>query len=105
MNYNFLYLCMPKYSSPITMYWHSPIKMRRSMQVKELMTEKPEFIDANCSIREAAQRMAEQGHGFAPVADGERLVGVVTDRDIATRAMVNGRTPEDKVTKIGRAHV
>lgn len=75
------------------------------MQVKELMTEKPEFIDANCSIREAAQRMAEQGHGFAPVADGERLVGVVTDRDIATRAMVNGRTPEDKVTTVMTAQV
>src|SRR5690625_7215023 len=96
---------MPKYCSPITMCRHSPIKRRRAMQVKELMTEKPEFINANCSIREAAQRMAEQCQGFAPVADSERLVGVVTDRDIATRAMVNGRTSEDQVTPVITAQV
>lgn len=75
------------------------------MQVKEIMTEKPEFIDANCSIREAAQRMLEEGSGFAPIAEGERLIGVVTDRDIATRAMVNGRTPEDKITTVMTAQV
>lgn len=75
------------------------------MQVKELMTEKPESIDASCSIRDAAERMLEQGRGFAPVADGERLVGVVTDRDIATRAMVNGRTPDDKITTVMTAQI
>jgi CBS domain-containing protein len=75
------------------------------MQVKELMTERPEFIDASTSIRDAAQRMLEEGRGFAPVADGERLVGVVTDRDIATRAMVNGKTPDDKITSVMTAQV
>ncbi|MDQ2077775.1 CBS domain-containing protein [Marinimicrobium sp. ABcell2] len=75
------------------------------MQVKELMTERPEYIDANTSIRDAAMRMMEEGRGFAPVAEGEKLVGIVTDRDIATRAMVNGKTPDDKVSTVMTAQV
>ncbi len=70
------------------------------MQVKQLMTEKPEYIDANATIREAAQRLEETGRGFTPVAEREKLVGVITDRDIALRAFANGKTGDDQVSSI-----
>ncbi len=70
------------------------------MQVKQLMTDKPEYIDANATIREAAQRLNETGRGFTPVAEREKLVGVLTDRDIALRTMANGKTADDQVSSI-----
>ncbi len=70
------------------------------MQVKQLMTEKPEYIDANATVREAAQRLAETDRGFTPVAEREKLVGVVTDRDIALRTTANGKTADDRVSSI-----
>ncbi len=70
------------------------------MQVKQLMTDKPEYIDANATIREAAQRLEETGRGFTPVAEREKLVGVITDRDIAVRTMANGKTADDHVSDI-----
>ena len=70
------------------------------MQVKSLMSSKPEYIDANATIREAAQRLAEDDRGFTPVAERERLVGVVTDRDIALRSLANGKTADDKVSSV-----
>lgn len=70
------------------------------MQVKQLMTEKPEYIDANATVREAAQRLAETDRGFTPVSEREKLVGVVTDRDIALRTTANGKTADDRVSSI-----
>jgi len=54
------------------------------MQVKELMTPKPEYLEADRSIREAAVRMLEEERGFVPISEKEKLVGVLTDRDIVT---------------------
>lgn len=70
------------------------------MQVKQLMSARPEYLDANATIREAALRMADEDRGFTPVADGEKLVGVLTDRDIALRAFANGKTGDDSVSSI-----
>ncbi|WP_041522294.1 CBS domain-containing protein [Gilvimarinus agarilyticus] len=70
------------------------------MKVQDVMTEKPEYLDVNASIREAAMGMRESGRGFTPVADHEKIVGILTDRDIAVRAMANGKSPDDKVGSI-----
>ncbi|PCC98023.1 CBS domain-containing protein [Halopseudomonas pelagia] len=70
------------------------------MQVKDMMTSKPEYIDVNASIREVVIRMQEQDRGFTPVAEGDRIVGVVTDRDIAMRSMVDGKMPDDKINTV-----
>ncbi|HDZ55425.1 MAG TPA: CBS domain-containing protein [Pseudomonas xinjiangensis] len=70
------------------------------MQIKELMTSRPEFSSADASIREVATRMQEQDSGFVPIADGEQLVGVITDRDMALRALANGKNPDDKISTI-----
>jgi CBS domain-containing protein len=56
------------------------------MQVKEVMTHGVECIRPNDSIATAAQKMQELDVGALPVCDNDRLVGMITDRDITTRA-------------------
>ncbi len=70
------------------------------MQVKDVMTSKPEYLDASATIREAAIRMHEHNRGFTPVGEREKLVGVVTDRDIALRGIAEGKTPDDPISSV-----
>ena len=63
------------------------------MQVKDVMTSKPEYLEASATIREAAIRMHEHNRGFTPV-------GVVTDRDIALRGIADGKTPDDPISSV-----
>ena len=63
------------------------------MQLKELMTPAVEVISPEASIREAAEKMRNLDIGPLPVCDGDRLVGMLTDRDITVRAVADGRDP------------
>lgn len=64
------------------------------MLVGDLMTRSVELIAPSDSIQEAARKMADEDFGVLPVAEFDRLVGVVTDRDIVTRAIAWGRMPD-----------
>lgn len=57
------------------------------------MTVKPRTVKAGDSVVEAAKLMRGEDSGIAPIVDGDRLVGVVTDRDIAIRVVAEGRDP------------
>ena len=71
------------------------------MQVRDIMTEKPECCEPESTLQEVAQMMADHDCGEIPVMEKNRLVGVVTDRDIACRAVAKGKTPIDtKVREI-----
>jgi CBS domain-containing protein len=63
------------------------------MQVREVMTQHAEWITADISLKEAAQRMRERDIGCLPIGDNDRLVGMLTDRDIACRAVAEGLDP------------
>lgn len=63
------------------------------MKLKEIETPNPEVIDPECDLHEAARRMRRLNIGMLPVCDGERLIGTITDRDIAIRAIAEGRDP------------
>lgn len=70
-------------------------------QIKELMTVKPRTVKRGDSIVEAAKLMKGEDTGIAPIVDGDRLVGVITDRDIAIRVVAEGRDPQStKVEEI-----
>ena len=62
--------------------------------VRDAMTEDPRSIGASASIVEAARLMREQHIGSLPVTDDERLVGMITDRDITTRVVAESAVPE-----------
>jgi CBS domain-containing protein len=63
------------------------------MQLKELMTPNVEVIHPDASLQEAAQKMKGLDVGPLPVCTGDRLEGMLTDRDIAVRAVAEGRDP------------
>jgi CBS domain-containing protein len=67
------------------------------MQIKDVMTSEAHLIDPAAKIVEAARAMRDSGVGALPVGEGDRLVGMVTDRDIVVRALAAGRQPDTPV--------
>jgi CBS domain-containing protein len=67
--------------------------------VRDAMTQDPRSIGASASVVEAARLMREQHIGSLPVTEDERLVGMITDRDITTRVVAESATPE--TTSVG----
>jgi CBS domain-containing protein len=67
--------------------------------VRNAMTDDPRSIGASASVVEAARIMREQHIGSLPVTEDERLVGMITDRDITTRVVAESAAPE--TTSVG----
>lgn len=65
------------------------------MQLRDLMTRNVEVVRPDSTVAEAAERMRSLDVGPMPVCDGERLVGMLTDRDITVRATADGRDPKN----------
>jgi CBS domain-containing protein len=73
------------------------------MKASDLMSRNPTICSPNATIAEAARLMDQQDCGCLPVAEQQsapRVVGVITDRDIATRAVALGRGPETPVRDV-----
>jgi len=64
------------------------------MKVNEIITHDPEVIRPETALIEAAQKMKSMDIGMLPVCDGDRLVGVITDRDITVRGVAQGSDPK-----------
>jgi CBS domain-containing protein len=67
--------------------------------IQELMTKNPRSIDAGKSVAYAAKMLRDQDVGLAPIVEGDRLVGTVTDRDITIRVVAEGKDPETTKVK------
>ena len=67
------------------------------MKVSELMTPDVELVQPDDTLHTAAKMMADLDTGALPVGENDRLVGMITDRDITIRAVAEGRDP-DKTT-------
>jgi CBS domain-containing protein len=63
------------------------------MQLRDLMTRRVEEIPAEATLVQAAAKMKSLDVGALPVCQNDRLVGVITDRDITVRAVAEGRDP------------
>jgi CBS domain-containing protein len=63
------------------------------MELREIMTRNPEVVSRQTSLQEAAAKMKTLDVGLMPVCDGDRLTGLLTDRDITIRATADGRDP------------
>ena len=76
------------------------------MKVSEIMTRDVETVSPGDTIRTAAKMMDELNVGVLPVCDRQRLVGVITDRDITVRATSAGKAPDGcKVAEVMTAEV
>lgn len=63
------------------------------MKASEIMSRSVDLSDPNMTVREAAQKMKTNNIGALPVGENDRLVGMVTDRDIAIRVVAEGKDP------------
>ena len=70
------------------------------MKVNECMSRDVQLAAPDHSLQSAAQMMADIDAGFLPVANDERLIGIVTDRDIAIRGVAAGRPPEASIREV-----
>lgn len=64
------------------------------MQVREIMTTDVLVVPPDLPLRQAAERMRERDVGALPVDDDGRLLGIITDRDIAIRGVARGLDPQ-----------
>lgn len=67
------------------------------MQISEIMTRDVRLIHPEDPIRDAARIMRDEDVGGLPVADGDRLVGFITDRDIVVRVLADSGGPDSPV--------
>jgi len=69
------------------------------VEVREVMTAEVVSIPPELTLQDAASIMKTLDVGSLPVSDGERLIGVISDRDITVRAIAEGRDP--RTTDVG----
>ena len=67
------------------------------MQLKDVMTTNVTLTDPSTTLQAAANAMREGDFGLLPVAENDRLVGTITDRDITVRAVAAGKDPTTPV--------
>ena len=67
------------------------------MKVSEVMTRDVQTVRPDQTAKEAANFMLNNDAGSIPVTDGDRLVGMITDRDIAVRGVAKGNGPDTPV--------
>jgi CBS domain-containing protein len=70
------------------------------MKIRDCMSSDVHLAGPSDSIQSAAAMMAEIDAGAIPVGENDRLVGMITDRDIAIRAVANGRGPDARVADV-----
>ena len=75
------------------------------MIVRDVMTKGAACTPPDASVKDAAGQMKQLDVGALPVCDNDRLVGVVTDRDIAVRAVAQHMSPDTLVREVMSPHV
>lgn len=70
------------------------------MKVRDIMTSKPESARPDETVQAVAARMAGGDFGFVPVCDGTKVVGAITDRDLATRVLAKGLPASTPVAEV-----
>jgi CBS domain-containing protein len=69
-------------------------------QIKDVMSRDVKVISPDMTIREAARTMCDGDFGMMPVGENDRMIGAISDRDIAIRAVAEGKGPGTKVREI-----
>ena len=67
--------------------------------IREVMSSNPCAIDADKPVSYAAKMMRDEDVGLAPIVEGDRLVGALTDRDIAIRVVAEGKDPASTLVR------
>ena len=77
-----------------------------AQSISDVMTKNPRTVTRGDSIADAAKVMRDEDAGVVPIVDGDRLTGVLTDRDIAVRVVADGKDPSStKVEEIASTNL
>lgn len=66
------------------------------MLIRDIMTTDVELVNPDIKMSDAAKKMRDLDIGFLPVGENDRLVGMLTDRDIAVRGVARGKNPDEE---------
>ena len=69
-------------------------------QLKDLMSRDVKVISPDMTIRDAAKKMRDGDFGMLPVGENDRMIGTISDRDIAIRAVAEGKDTDTKVRDV-----
>ena len=69
-------------------------------KLEDLMSRDVKVISPDMSIREAAKQMRDGDFGMLPVGENDRMIGTISDRDIAIRAVAEGKGADTKVRDV-----
>ena len=75
------------------------------MKISEVMTREVATVRADQTAQEAADFMLQGDAGSIPVTEGDKLIGMITDRDIAVRGVAKGHGPDTPVRELMTDHV
>src|ERR1044071_4157852 len=75
------------------------------MKVRDAMTKDVRLASPSQTIREAAQAMLDIDAGVLPVGENDKLLGMITDRDIAVRGVAKGKGPDANVREVMTSEV
>jgi len=70
------------------------------MRIADIMTKDVRVASPDDAVATVAREMADNDIGFLPVGDNDRLVGMITDRDIVVRCVADGRDDRTRVAEI-----
>jgi CBS domain-containing protein len=73
--------------------------------IRDFMTGNPRSVSPDSTIQDAAKIMRDEDAGVVPITEGDNLAGVITDRDIAIRAVAEGRDGQTTVREIASQDV
>ncbi|MEX2290627.1 MAG: CBS domain-containing protein [Mycobacteriales bacterium] len=63
-------------------------------KARDIMTAGADYVDTSTTVMEVAQKLATQDYGSVPICDGEKLKGMITDRDIVVKVLAAGKDPQ-----------
>jgi len=78
----------------------APPTREKAMKIRDVMSKDVQVARPEDTLQNVAGRMAAGDFGFIPVADGDRLIGALTDRDIVVRGVASGAGPEARVLDV-----
>jgi CBS domain-containing protein len=68
--------------------------------LKNVMSRDVQVISPDATLREAARQMRDGDFGMMPVGENDRMIGAISDRDIAIRALAEGKGPDTRVREV-----
>ena len=75
-------------------------EVMKMQQMKDVMSRSVHLVSPDATLKEAAALMRDKGFGMLPVSENDRMIGTITDRDIAIRGVAEGKTAETTVREV-----